>query len=73
MRLSELAVGESASVYKVMTSERERERLFEMGITDGVIVTVVKKAPFGSPTLLKVRDFYVALRRETLKNIAVIK
>ena len=68
-----MTVGESASVYRVMTGEKEKEKLFEMGITDGVRVTVVKKAPFGSPTLLKVRDFYVALRRETLQKIAVTK
>ena len=71
MRLSELKVGESATVDKIGTGEKERERLFSMGLTEGVTVTVVKKSPFGSPTLIKVRDFYLALRTDTLKRIAV--
>ena len=73
MRLSELKVGESATVEKIGTGERAKVRLFEMGLTEGITVTVIKKSPFGSPILIKVRDFYLALRTDTLKRITVRK
>ena len=71
MRLSDLKVGESATVIFLHIKDADRKRLEEMGLTCGTSVTVTKKAPFGSPVLLKVRDVYLALRVEMLKKIEV--
>ena len=71
MKLSELKVGESGVVIVIKLSKIEREHLFTLGVKEGEIVTVSKKSLFGSPTLVKVSDYYVALQEKTLNRIEV--
>ena len=71
MRLSELKIGESAVVTAIKLKKKDRERLFSFGIREGVLITVVRKSLFGSPTLVKISDFFVALQEKTLFGIEV--
>ena len=44
-----------------------------MGLTEGVTVTLVRRAPLGDPLELKVRDFYLAIRSSAAEKIEVEK
>ena len=46
------------------TDTRYRRRLLSLGITRGVVVDVVRKAPLGCPIQLEVRGASLALRKE---------
>ncbi len=71
MTLDELKAGDTA-VIKYFSGDLElQSRLVEMGLLVGTQLRVVKKAPFGGPVELKVRDYYVTLRREDASRIVL--
>ena len=35
-----------------------------MGIIPGAVVRIVKKTPFGGPIQLKIKNYYLAIRKE---------
>ena len=61
--LSELAVGESGKIVKVMGEGAIRRRLFDMGVTPGADVFFRKKAPFGDPIEITLRGYELTLRK----------
>ena len=62
MRLSDMLIGQSKRVIKINNPTDVKIRLNEIGLTEGVKVTLIRKAPFLDPIEIKVRDFYLALR-----------
>jgi len=48
-----------------------RHKLLAMGITPGCKVKVVRCAPMGDPIEIKIRDFFLCLRRKEAATIAV--
>ncbi|MCY3998462.1 MAG: FeoA family protein [Flavobacteriaceae bacterium] len=46
-------------------------KLIEMGCLPGNEITLLQRAPFKDPIYLKVDQSYLAIRRETAKNIFV--
>lgn len=71
MKLDKLQNGRSAKVTRILCNEKTKKRLFKMGLTEGVSLTLVRRAPLGDPIELKVRDFYLAIRLSTAKQIDV--
>ncbi len=71
MQLSELKIGRVAVVEKISLSSSARDRLNRIGLTVGVRVCVVRNAPFNGPLQLKVRDFYLAVRKSDADKILV--
>jgi Fe2+ transport system protein A len=71
MNLSELAIGENATVKNVRGESAVTRRLMEMGVVPGVRVRVVKTAPFGCPIEIKVRGYNLAIRRNEAEAIEV--
>ena len=61
--LSQLSIGESATVIAVNGEGAIRRRLFEMGITPGVDVYLRKKAPLGDPIEISLRGYELTLRK----------
>ena len=57
------AVGESGRVKAVLGEGRLRRRLFDMGVTPGADVTLVKKAPLGDPPEVNLRGYQPTLRK----------
>jgi ferrous iron transport protein A len=47
------------------------ERLVELGFTRNAPVTVLRRAPFGGPLQVRLRDFMLSLRREQADAIRV--
>ena len=61
--LSQLSIGESATVIAVNGEGAIRRRLFDMGITPGVDVYLRKKAPLGDPIEISLRGYELTLRK----------
>lgn len=73
MLLSNLKVGESAKVTALLNPPKIKVRLENIGLTCGVIVALIRKAPLGDPIEIKLRDFYLALRATDAEKIEVKK
>ena len=73
MKLSELEVGKKAKVIKINLNSLIGQRLSNLGLTVGVDVCVLRYAPFGDPIEISLRNFCLAIRRETAENIMVIE
>ena len=63
LRLSEFAIGQSGVIKSVSGEGRIRRRLFDMGVTPGAEVTLVKKAPLGDPIEVTLRGYQLTLRK----------
>lgn len=71
MKLTSLPIGESAKVTEVGGNGAIAKRLMEMGVVPGVVVRVVKSAPFGDPLEVRVRGYNLAMRRSEAQIIEV--
>jgi ferrous iron transport protein A len=70
-RLSDVPVGGSA-VVRAMTGERfVTRRLMEMGLTPGIEVRVLRRAPMGDPIELRLRRYSLSIRRADAATIEV--
>ncbi|MCR5706020.1 MAG: ferrous iron transport protein A [Acholeplasmatales bacterium] len=61
--LSQLKPGQTCVVTKVNGEGRLRRRLFDMGVTPGAEIAVVKKAPLGDPVQVTIRNYELTLRK----------
>lgn len=62
-KLSQFDIGQSGVIRMVGGEGRVRRRLFDMGVTPGAQVTLVKVAPLGDPMELTIRGYQLSLRR----------
>lgn len=69
--LSQLSIGESATVVAVNGEGAVRRRLFDMGITPGAEVYLRKKAPLGDPIEISLRGYELTLRKSEASNVEV--
>jgi Fe2+ transport system protein FeoA len=63
MKLSQLAVGQRGVIADLVGDSALIQRLLELGLTDGETVEVVRFAPLGDPMEIRVRGYYLSLRR----------
>ncbi len=71
MTLTNLPVGEKATVVCVHGSNAISKRLMEMGVVPGVLVRVIKSAPFGDPLEIRVRGYHLAMRKSEADAVEV--
>ena len=69
--LTNLPIGARAKVVAVNGNTPITKRLMEMGIVPGVLIRVVKSAPFGDPLEIRVRGYHLAMRRNEAEQIEV--
>ena len=68
--LDKLKIGQKAVVTVISTADKKiRRRLMDMGITNGVVVEVIKFAPLGDPVAIKLRNYILTIRKQDLKQI----
>ncbi len=67
--LSQLSVGEKATVAAVRGEGAVRRRLFDMGITPGAEIFLRKKAPLGDPIEVSLRGYELTLRKSEAANV----
>lgn len=71
--LSDLPVGASAVITKVcdrMDPDTAR-RLFDLGFVPGAPVQKLRRSPFGDPSIYRIADYDIALRRSQVRCITV--
>ncbi len=71
--LSDLVVGDSCIVTNVMGEGKVRRRLFDMGVTPGADIKIVKKAPLGDPIQVIIRNYDLTLRKTEAELVVVKK
>lgn len=67
--LSELNVGASGVLVSLDLPESVQNHLMHMGFVPNALVTVLRRAPAGDPTLYGIDGMEIALRRETAAAI----
>lgn len=71
LTLAQLEIGVEAKVLSVEGESNISKRLMEMGVVPGVLVKVIKTAPFGSPLEIRVKGYHLALRKNEAETIEV--
>jgi Fe2+ transport system protein FeoA len=69
--LTDLRIGESATLVALDLPDSVQNYLMHMGFVPNALVTVLRRAPAGDPTVYGVDGMQIALRRETAKAIRV--
>ena len=69
--LDRLPVGSSARVSDVSGVDPTALRLLEMGLTPGITVRVIGRAPLGDPLELEVRGYRLSIRDAEAARVAV--
>jgi ferrous iron transport protein A len=69
--LSQLKVGEAGVVIALDLPESVQNHLMHMGFVPDALVTALRRAPAGDPTVYSVDGIEIALRRETAGAIRV--
>jgi ferrous iron transport protein A len=69
--LSGLHVGESGVLETLNLPESVQNHLMHMGFVPGALITVLRRAPAGDPTVYGVDGMEIALRHETADSIRV--
>lgn len=71
MKLDNLAIGKSAVIVSVGGTGALRQHFLDMGLIQGVEVTMVKHAPMGDPIEIKIHDYELTLRKEDAQKIEI--
>ena len=71
MKLDNLAIGKSAVIVSIGGTGALRQHFLDMGLIQGVEVTMVKYAPMGDPIEIKIHDYELTLRKEDAQKIEV--
>lgn len=69
--LTDLPVGTCGTVREIRLPPSSRPRLMEMGVLIGTPVELVRFAPLGDPVEIKVRGYYLTLRKHEAEKIWV--
>ena len=71
MKLSNIKVRERVKIIKINLPKKIKDRLSVLGFIEGVIVEVIRYAPLKDPMLIKLRNFYLAIRLSLADKISV--
>lgn len=69
--LSELKIGETGILVSLDLPDSVQNHLMHMGFVPNALVTAVRRAPAGDPTVYAIDGMEIALRVETAKSIRV--
>ena len=72
MKLSDKKHGANLIVKSINCDVQTKKQLERIGLTEGVKVIYIRSAPLFDPIEIKVRDFYLAIRKEIADKIIVI-
>jgi ferrous iron transport protein A len=70
-KLSDLAVGTTATVREFPKTGAAFLRLREMGLLTGTKLTLIRTAPLGDPIEIKVRGYHLTLRKSEAEHVIV--
>ena len=69
--LTDLRIGETATLVALDLPDSVQNYLMHMGFVPDALVTALRRAPAGDPTVYGIDGMQIALRRETAKAIRV--
>ncbi len=69
--LADLAIGQRAAVREVDGAGAIGARLLEMGLTPGIEVQLLGRAPLGDPLEIELRGYRLSLRRTEAQRVTV--
>jgi ferrous iron transport protein A len=69
--LTELTPGDEAIIVDINNDVYGKDRLCELGLTNGTALRVIKFAPLGDPMEIKVRGYHLSIRNSMAKEIRV--
>ena len=69
--LRDVAIGETATVRRLVGEGALKRHIMDMGITKGVEVFVRKVAPLGDPIEVTVRGYELSLRKSDAEMVEV--
>ncbi len=69
--LHELTIGERGRVLAIAGTDAVSVRLMEMGVTPGVELKLVGKAPWGDPLEFELRGYRLSLRRSEAARVDI--
>jgi len=69
--LADLPIAGRGRVLRVAGGDEISLRLLEMGLTPGVVVLVVGKAPLGDPLELEVRGYRLSVRKSEAARVEI--
>jgi len=69
--LSQLKIGETAVLVALNLPESVQNHLMHMGFVPDALITVLRRAPAGDPTVYCIDGMEIALRHETAEAISV--
>ncbi|MDM8302839.1 ferrous iron transport protein B [Collinsella tanakaei] len=73
MTLDELEIGKDAIIASVESDDAVlRQHIFDMGLTPGTEVTMMKYAPMGDPMEIRLRGYELTLRRDDASRIELV-
>ena len=67
--VKDLKPGQSGIVHIIDESGAFKRRLFDMGITPGIEIKLLKVAPLGDPFEISVRGYHLSIRKEQAEKI----
>jgi len=70
--LADLTIGAAAKVRGVQGTDDISLRLLEMGLTPGVVVRFVGRAPLGDPLEFELRGYRLSIRRTEASRVDVV-
>ena len=71
MRLSDLQLGQRATVLNVSGVDEISVRLLEMGLTPGATLELIGIAPLGDPLELELRGYRLSLRKREAELVEI--
>ena len=71
MKLSDCKVGKKVIISEINCNKTVRKKLSVLGVVKNVKIVVERKAIFNGPIEIKVRDFYLAIRKNQAEKIEV--
>ena len=69
--LDSLPAGRTCRVVDIRLSPTECQRLMEMGMTIGTLISVLKRAPLGDPIEVLVRGGHLSIRKDVARSIQI--
>ena len=69
--LSELKPKEKGTIIRVSGRKSVYRRILDMAVVSGTAVEVLRAAPLGDPIEIKIKGYYLSLRKTEAANILV--
>lgn len=69
--INDLKNGESGIIVKLSGNKKYMKRFLEMGFIPGVFVSLKKRAPFGDPLEIQLKNYNLAIRKSDASLIHI--